>query len=165
MHTRKHNFTVDEDTFIKQHYRNLFDDEIANILDRPVGSITRRRQRLGCWYIQQEVSASLPNEIWVQIRDLPLGYQVSNKGRLKSNGKLLSLYVRESGYVQWRIVNPSKGLAKTYRVHRLVAEHFLEVPMNLAEYHVHHVDHNPLNNASDNLVWMTPSEHLEAHYG
>lgn len=163
MHTIKRNYTVEEDTFIKKHYRDLFDDEIAYVLHRPASSITRRRQRLGCWYVQQELSAPLPDEIWVQIQDLPIGYQVSNKGRIKSKGKLLSLYIGSKGYVQWRIVNHSKGLAKSYKVHRLVAEHFLEIPTNYSMYHVHHKDHNPTNNSADNLQWLTPAEHIQMH--
>lgn len=161
--SRTANFSIEEDTFIRENFKNLFDDEIAELLGRPIGSITRRRQRLGCWYVQQELSASLKGEEWKQIKDLPFGYAVSNKGRVKSGNKLCSLYVRKSGYVQWRLVNESLGIAKTYKVHRLVAEHFCHTDKDMDLCHVHHKDGNPQNNSSINLEWLTAQEHKEEH--
>lgn len=161
--SRSANFSIEEDTFIKNNFKNLFDDEIALILNRPIGSVERRRQRLGCWYLQQEVSSSLKGEVWVQIKDLPEGYQVSNKGRIKTGKKLCALYVRDSGYIQWRVVNKSQNISKTYKVHRLVAEHFCKTSKDIEMCHVHHKDKNPQNNSSDNLEWLTTQEHREEH--
>lgn len=161
--SRTKNFSIDEDAYIRNNYRNLFDEEIAEVLNRPVGSITRRRQRLGCWHVQQEVSASVGGEIWVQIKDLPSGYMVSNMGRIKSGNKLCTLYIRKSGYVQWRAISLSSGYARTYKVHRLVAEHFCKTDKCLTECHVHHIDGNPQNNAAYNLEWLLPSEHKLKH--
>ena len=161
--TRKANFTLEEDLFIKENYRDLFDDEISVVLNRPAGSITRRRQRLGCWYVQQELTAPIKGEIWVQIKGLPKGYQVSNMGRVKSGNKLVSLYLNKKGYVQWRLVNDSKGIRANYKVHRLVAEHFLDRPDNTDEYDVHHLDHNRSNNTQENLQWLTKADHIKLH--
>lgn len=160
---RTTNFSITEDAFIRENFRNLFDDEIAEVLGRPTGSITRRRQRLGCWYVQQELSSSIKGEDWKQIEDLPEGYYVSNKGRIKSGNKLCALFITSKGYVQWRPVNLSKGFAKTYKVHRLVAEYFCPTEKDRAFCHVHHIDGNPQNNASSNLEWLTQQEHIEKH--
>lgn len=161
--SRKKNFSIEEDTYIKENFRKLFDDEIASHLKRPEGSITRRRQRLGCWHIQQEVGASLKGEVWKQIPQLPKGYFVSNKGRIKSNGKLCSLFIRDSGYVQWRLVNKSAGISKTFTVHRLVAKMFCDTDKNIVACDVHHIDHNRQNNSSENLEWLTKTEHKLKH--
>lgn len=161
--SRTNKFSVEEDTYIKSNFRDLLDDEIAEHLNRPVGSITRRRQRLGCWYVQQEVDSNLKGEVWKQIKDLPEGYYVSNKGRVKSGKKICSLYINSKGYVQWRIVNKSKGIAKSYKIHRLVAIHFNTTEKVMEDCDVHHIDHNRQNNSSCNLEWLTPSEHKLKH--
>lgn len=161
--SRTANFSVEEDTYIRRNFRDSFDDEIAETLGRPIGSITRRRQRLGCWYVQQEITATIKGESWLQIKDLPEGYMVSNKGRIKTGKKLSKLFINSQSYVQWRVVNPSKGIFKNYKVHRLVAEHFCPTHKDKDDCHVHHKDQNPQNNAWDNLEWLTPQEHLEAH--
>lgn len=161
--SRLANFSVEEDTYIRENFKDLFDDELAVIMGRPEGSITRRRQRLGCWYIQQEITASIKGEKWLQIKDLPEGYMVSNKGRVKTGNKLSKLFIRSNNYVQWRAVNPSKGIANNYKLHRLVADHFCHTTKDKSKCHVHHKDCNPQNNAADNLEWLTPEEHYEAH--
>lgn len=161
--SRTVNFSIEEDAYIRKNFKDLFDDEIAETLGRTVGSVTRRRQRLGCWYVQQEITESVKGEVWKQIKDLPFGYMVSNKGRVKSGKKLCKLFIHSNGYVQWRPVNLSLGIAKTYKVHRLVAEHFVNTDKCRAECHVHHKDGNPQNNSSDNLEWLTPKEHREEH--
>ena len=45
---------------------------------------------------------------------------------------------------------------RTYRLHRILARHFIPNPNNLPE--VDHVDRNPSNNSIDNLRWVSRSE-------
>ena len=54
------------------------------------------------------------------------------------------------GYVQIRLNG------RTYRLHRILAKHFIPNPNNLPE--VDHVDRNPLNNSIENLRWISRSE-------
>ena len=161
--SRAADFSIEEDAYIRSSYEHLSDKEISEVLGRPVGSITRRRQRLGCWAIQQKVFESFKDEVWKQITELPEGYMVSNKGRVKSGEKLCSLKVRKNGYVQWRLVNLSKDLFYTFKVHRLVAEHFCDIEGDSDDFHVHHKDHNSGNNSSCNLEWLSPEDHRAKH--
>ena len=59
---------------------------------------------------------------------------------------------RKSPYLYYYITDKNKKRNKIY-VHRLVAEHFLDNPMNLRD--VHHKDSNPKNNDISNLEWLS----------
>ena len=48
------------------------------------------------------------------------------------------------------------------RAHRVVMEQLIGRPLTPDE-HVHHKDHNPLNNDPDNLVLMSKQEHEAMH--
>jgi NUMOD4 motif/HNH endonuclease len=96
-------------------------------------------------------------EIWVII---PYGqcYEVSNKGRIRNTktGKFLSGTINEDGY---RRVTLSEGKKhKSFYVHKLVAEAFLDPPLEGQQ--VRHWDGNPDNNDLSNLLYGTPSENV-----
>lgn len=102
-------------------------------------------------------------ELWLPVVNYELDYSVSNFGRLKtikkragrhgdcSVGKLMSLKIHKSGYV---LVNLSKnGLVKKRKVHRLVAEAFIENPKKL-EF-VNHINGIKNDNRISNLEWVS----------
>lgn len=105
----------------------------------------------------------MDNEIWRDIDGYIGLYQVSNYGRVKSldnydicngykrfrKGKILKQTNHNQGYKSVNLYKDKK--AKTYTVHRLVAQEFLPNPNNLPE--VNHKDENKLNNCVENLEW------------
>ena len=100
-------------------------------------------------------------EQWKPIEGTDGKYEVSNLGRVRTNGKrpgLLKLTKQKSGY-RYAMIQLSNGKQKNCRVHRLVAEHFLPNPDNMKE--VNHKDGNKDNNRADNLEWCTRSHNVK----
>ena len=91
---------------------------------------------------------------WKDILGYEGVYKISNEGRVMSlkfgKQKLLKNSVNSEGYF-------TVGLnRKTYHIHRLVAEHFLDKPEGKSE--IDHIDGNRLNNDVKNLRWVTHKE-------
>lgn len=101
---------------------------------------------------------AVTKEIWKDIEGYKNKYQISNIGRIKSlnylrtgKEKILKLHFDKDGYL---ILNLSKnGKLKCVKVHRLVAETFLENPKNYPC--VNHKDENKENNNVNNLEWCS----------
>ena len=94
-------------------------------------------------------------ETWKPIEGYEGLYEVSDLGRVKSlkfgQEKILKQQKDGWGYLQ---VNLCKdGHTKTLRVHRLVAEAFIQNPNNLET--INHKDEVKTNNAATNLEWMS----------
>jgi hypothetical protein len=100
----------------------------------------------------------MTKEIWKDIKGYENKYQISNFGRVKSlnylrtkKEKLLKVHSDKNGYL---VLNLSKdGKSKCVKVHRLVAEMFIENPHNYTQ--VNHKDENKKNNNVNNLEWCT----------
>ena len=92
-------------------------------------------------------------EEWLQLSNYD-NYEVSSFGNVKNKktGRVLKPSSRGGYYV----VGLSNIKTKTFQVHRLVAETFIENPEKKA--HVNHKDKNSLNNHLSNLEWNTPKE-------
>ena len=111
----------------------------------------------------------MQEEIW---KDIILenfeGYKISNLGRIKSLPKkthknreiILKTRVGKANY-EYVVFSGKNGLAKTLKIHRLVAETFIPNPDNLPC--VNHKDENKQNNCVDNLEWCTAQ--YNSNYG
>ena len=108
-------------------------------------------------------------EIWKDVTGFDGLYQISNFGRVKSLEKIYYTGNYMSKRVQKEIVlKPystgrylcvnlsNKGLNKNYKIHRLVAIHF--IPIIDGKPEVNHIDGNRLNNNVSNLEWCNRSE-------
>ncbi len=105
-------------------------------------------------------------EEWKDIVGYEGLYQVSNLGNVNSlkynKSKRLKGAVNNYGYKQ---VNLSKtGIVKSFKVHQLVASHFLNHKINGYENVVNHIDFNRLNNSFDNLEIVSPRENTNKQH-
>lgn len=99
-------------------------------------------------------------EVWKDIKGYAGYYQVSNFGKVRSldrtdnlgrkrKGKTLSPILDKFGYCSVNLLKNS--FAQKFKVHRLVANAFLENPSNYSE--INHKDENKQNNYACNLEW------------
>lgn len=105
----------------------------------------------------------MKKETWKNIKDYEGYYQISSYGRVKSlkrqvktkNGfriikeKILKKIPDKDKYIMVKLSKNNK--IKTCKVHRLVAEYFIENPNNLPQ--VNHIDGNKQNNYYKNLEY------------
>ena len=97
-------------------------------------------------------------EIFKDIKDYEGLYQVSNLGQILSlnyyrsgKPKLLKPGKNKKGYLLVNLYKNRKR--KSYKIHQLVAEHFIPNPDNLPE--INHIDEDKTNNRVDNLEWKS----------
>lgn len=99
------------------------------------------------------------NEVWRSV-DGYMNYQVSNIGRVRniSSGKILTPCKCNCGYDRVTLVKDGKN--KTYRIHCLVANEFLDKPESTEKLIVDHIDRNKQNNTVLNLRYATHSQNF-----
>lgn len=106
---------------------------------------------------------SIDNEVWKEIEGLDSRYFISTEGRVLSlcmdGYKLMHPFICGDGY--YYVDLRKDGKDRKSRVHRLVAEAFIDNPKDKPI--VHHRDTNRRNNKASNLQWMTEAEHAAAH--
>jgi len=107
------------------------------------------------------------NETWIDIKDYEGRYQASNLGMIKTfvqafktNKGVLRYGIDTNGYPIVKLYSNGKG--RTSKVHRLIAETFIDNPNNLPQ--VNHKDGNKLNNAVENLEWCDQSHNIKHAY-
>jgi len=94
-------------------------------------------------------------EEYKQIIDFE-NYEVSNLGNVRNikTGKILKPRIDRDGYYQVCLCKDKKK--KTPKIHRLVAESFIENPEN--KPCVDHINNDKLDNNVENLRWATLNE-------
>lgn len=95
----------------------------------------------------------LASEEWCDVEGFE-GYKISTHGRVKSRHRTLKPYKDGRGYLRVDL-----GRGNRRKVHRLVAQHFIENPKDHPI--VNHIDGNRHNNSVNNLEWVTDSGNLK----
>lgn len=94
-------------------------------------------------------------ERWVKIKGYEERYEISDTGRVRRiDGHIMRSAINQNGYEH--IVLSKNGVAKDFRVHRLVAEHFIENKERKRD--VNHKNGIKTDNRAANLEWLTHSE-------
>jgi hypothetical protein len=92
----------------------------------------------------------LKGEVFKDIKGYEGNYAISNLGRVYSRKHqgLMKIEVNNNGYYEVTLCNKKH---KSYRIHRLIGEHFIDNPNNHPM--IDHIDRNRLNNKIENLRW------------
>ena len=99
-------------------------------------------------------------EIWKDIKDYEGLYEVSNLGRVRNilTDYQLKPSINTNGYYRVALTNRDKGIKKDFKVHRLVAIHFIGEQETPERKFVNHIDSDKSNNTLMNLEWVTGIE-------
>jgi DNA-binding CsgD family transcriptional regulator len=108
-------------------------------------------------------------EAWVDVKGYESFYQVSNMGNVRSKdrtvacsrlvtknlrGRPLKATTDSAGYC--KVTLQDQGRNVVWKVHRLVAEHFIDKVEGKEV--INHIDNDRTNNNVCNLEWCTPKE-------
>ena len=98
-------------------------------------------------------------EEWKDIKGYENLYQVSNLGRIKNlkTNKTLKALIKKDGYARVNLYKNDE--MNSIRIHRIVAETFIENPYNYKV--INHKDENKQNNSVENLEWCNIEYNLQ----
>lgn len=118
---------------------------------------------------------NINNEIWRPIEGYEGLYEVSNTEKVRSV-EIGGVGIGKGNYRKGNVIKPmitnkvrcclsKNGKTKKIMLHIIVAKAFPEICGEWFEgCHVHHKDHNPLNNKPQNLICLSKEDHLKEHY-
>lgn len=89
-------------------------------------------------------------ELWKDIKGYEGKYQISNLGRVRNNKSIIKPQKDNIGYM--KVILYKNKTRKTKKIHRLVAEAFLDNINNKPE--VNHINGNKEDNKVSNLEWI-----------
>ena len=89
-------------------------------------------------------------------------YTLTRKGEVFSylTEQILQGSVNPDGYLNFRLLS-DEGKTTTVGLHRLLGLTFLDIPENVDDYVINHIDGIKSNNDLENLEWVTDKENLE----
>jgi hypothetical protein len=101
--------------------------------------------------------------MWKDIKGFENRYQINEDGDIRnaSSLKMLNPSFDMDGYEQIGIRKLGNRKKFCYKIHRLVALEFLEVPENYQNLQIDHIDRNKLNNNYLNLRWVSLQENCD----
>lgn len=104
----------------------------------------------------------MKKEIFKPLDNIDSKYYITSLGRVFSshNKIFLKQRIHWKGYLY--ISLGTRKNRKSYRVHRLVAEYFLQNPENKPQ--VNHINSNKSDNRVENLEWSTAKENMQHSY-
>ncbi len=106
-------------------------------------------------------------EDFIRIKGFEQEYMISNYGRVVSlfkNGNIKEKKATKNHNGSYRVYLWKNNKRKTLRVHRLVAEHFIENDDPNFKMEVHHKNRDKKNNKAENLEWCTPDQNKEWYH-
>jgi hypothetical protein len=101
--------------------------------------------------------------MWRDITGFENRYQVNQDGQIRNASTLtiLTSTLDKYGYLQIGLRKLSIRKKFFFKIHKLVALHFLEIPENLLDLQIDHIDRNKINNNYLNLRWVTQQENCD----